>query len=255
MSSGGFRLGAWDYLQWKHVSPVTNNQGEVIAAKVLIYPGDLEEYYTFITPEAYNALKEWMDFRAEYGEEITTESWLMRDLWQTSNMKYGAKFGLATYPKPLKSAAIKRLIERALWEQGIRQPLSFGTKRHEWKAAHGIRKYYKSRAEQVMKPINVELTMGHNLGISKSYWKPTERDVLEDYLKAVDLLTINSDKIVLKKQVQELTEQSRNNEYIIKGKLQEKEEQIEALINKQAQFEQLIQSLIDSGQLKPSNVH
>jgi integrase len=121
MSSGGFRLGAWDYLRWKHVTPITNNQGEAIAAKVLIYPGDLEEYYTFITPEAYKALKEWMDFRAEYGEEITAESWLMRDLWQTSNMKYGAKFGLATYPKPLKSAAIKRLIERALWEQGIRQ--------------------------------------------------------------------------------------------------------------------------------------
>jgi hypothetical protein len=110
MSSGGFRLGAWDNLRWKHVTPITNNQGEVIAAKVLIYPGDLEEYYTFITPEAYNALKEWMDFRTEYGEDITAESWLMRDLWQTSNMKYGAKFGLTTHPKPLKSTAIKRLI-------------------------------------------------------------------------------------------------------------------------------------------------
>jgi hypothetical protein len=35
-------------------------------------------------------------------------------------------------------------------------------------------------------------------------------------------------------------------------KLQERDKQIEGLIKKQEQFEQMIQSLIDSGQLKPS---
>ena len=34
-------------------------------------------------------------------------------------------------------------------------------------------------------------------------------------------------------------------------KLQEKEEQINQLINKQEKFEQLIQSLIDNGQFSP----
>jgi integrase len=253
MVSSGIRIGAWDYLQWKHVTPLHNGSGEVVAAKLLIYPGDQEEYYTFITPEAYTALKEWMDFRKEYGEQITDESWLMRDLWQTSNMSYGAKFGLATFPKRLKSSAIKRLIERALWEQGIRHTLAPGTKHHEWKAAHGFRKFYKSRTEQVMRPINVEITMGHDIGVSASYYKPTEREVLEDYLKAVDLLTINGDKIILQKQVLELRERSKDNEYIIKAKLQEKENQIDALIKKQEQFEVLIQSLIDSGQLQAYN--
>jgi hypothetical protein len=65
--------------------------------------------------------------------------------------------------------------------------LEEGQKRHEWKTAHGYRKFFKSRAEQVMKPINVELLIGHGSGISKSYWRPTEKEVLEDYLKAVDL--------------------------------------------------------------------
>jgi hypothetical protein len=65
-------------------------------------------------------------------------------------------------------------------------------------------------------------------------------------------LSVNSDKIILQKQVLELKEKSKDNEYIIKAKLQEKENQIDALIKKQEQFEVLIQSLIDSGQLKPT---
>jgi hypothetical protein len=153
-----------------------------------------------------------MDFRASYGEKITGESWVMRDLWQTTNIDYGAKLGLATCPKKLKSSGIKRLIERALWEQNLRHILAPGMKRHEWKAAHGFRKFYKSRAEQVMKPINVEITMGHDIGVSASYYKPTEREVLEDYLKAVDLLTINGDKLILQKQVLELKEKSKDSE-------------------------------------------
>ena len=44
-----------------------------------------------------------------------------------------------------------------------------------------------------MNRTNVEYIIGHGLGVSQSYYKPLERDVLADYLKAVDLLTINKD--------------------------------------------------------------
>jgi len=75
--------------------------------------------------------------------------------------------------------------------------LTGAEKRREWKGAHGIKKYYKTRAEQVMKPVNVEITMGHDIGISESYYKPTEREILDDYLKAVDILTINNERMSL----------------------------------------------------------
>ena len=113
-ASSGIRLGAWDYLQWKHVTPIANDSGQVIAAKLLVYAGDSEEYYCFINSAAYIALKEWMEYRQRYGEKITGDSWLMRDLWQTTEMNYGAKFGVATYPKKLKSSGIKSLLERAI---------------------------------------------------------------------------------------------------------------------------------------------
>jgi len=63
MVSSGIRLGAWDYIQWKHIIPFTDKEGKIIAAKVIVYPGDKEEYFSFITPEAYHSLKEWMNFR------------------------------------------------------------------------------------------------------------------------------------------------------------------------------------------------
>ena len=37
------------------------------------------------------------------------------------------------------------------------------------------------------------------LDLSGSYYKPTEKEVLEDYLKAVDLLTINNNQKILEK--------------------------------------------------------
>lgn len=229
MVSSGIRLGAWDYLKWKHVRPINDNDGNVIAAKLDVYNGDVEEYYTFITPEAYTALADWMNFRASYGEKIAGDSCLMRDLWQTTNMNYGARWGLATFPKKLKSSGIKRLLERAVWEQGIRKPLIEGINRHEWKIAHGYRKFFKSRAEQIMKPINVEITMGHDIGISSSYYKPTEREVLDDYVKAISLLTINGNSSILQKQVEELVEKANNNEHSIRDKLQEKDDALVTL--------------------------
>jgi hypothetical protein len=122
MASGGIRVGAWDYLRWRHMSPVTI-EGEVLAAKIGVYAEEPEEYYPFITPEVYFAVKDWMDFRASYGEKGIPDSWIMRDFWQTTNMKYGARWGLATNPKRLQSIAVKRLLDRALCEQGVRYAL------------------------------------------------------------------------------------------------------------------------------------
>ena len=137
--------------------------------------------------------------------------------------------GLATYPKKLNSYAIKRILERGLWSQGLRKTLENGEKRHEYKAAHGFRKFYKTRTEQVMRPLNVEITLGHDIGLAGSYYKPTEKEVLEDYLKAVDSLTINNNQIILEKEIIKLKENSKDNEYIIKAKLHEKDEQIQEL--------------------------
>jgi integrase len=80
MSSSGIRLGAWDYLKWGHIRPIETN-GKLVAAKIVVYAGEEEEYFSYISLEAYLALEDWINYRKDSGEVISDESWLMRDLW------------------------------------------------------------------------------------------------------------------------------------------------------------------------------
>jgi hypothetical protein len=45
MCSSGIRVGAWDYLRWKHVIPLKNDKGDIIATKLIVYNEEHDEYY------------------------------------------------------------------------------------------------------------------------------------------------------------------------------------------------------------------
>jgi hypothetical protein len=38
-----------------------------------------------------------------------------------------------------------------------------------------------------------EMLLSHSIGLSNSYYKPDANEILQEYLKAVDLLTINEE--------------------------------------------------------------
>jgi hypothetical protein len=95
-------------------------------------------------------LNEWMNYR-----EITYDSYVMRDLWDT---RVARGRGVVTKPKKLSSLGIKRLMERAIWAQGLRKKLELGKKRHPYQANHSLRKWFETRCEiSGMKPVNVSL--------------------------------------------------------------------------------------------------
>lgn len=75
---------------------------------------------------------------------------------------------MTTVPRRLKSSGVRSIVSWAEWEQGIREPLTDGKKRHEFQAIHSFRKFFKSHCEQVMKSINVEILMSHAIGASNS---------------------------------------------------------------------------------------
>jgi hypothetical protein len=104
-----------------------------------------------------------------------------------------------------------------------------------------------------MKPINMENLLSHSIGISNSYYRPTENELLDDYLKAVDSLTIdktNNNKH-LEKEVEVLREKNENNEHLIKSRLKEKDD---ALVTLSDQVMRLMREVHLFGYLFPVKI-
>ena len=94
-----------------------------------------------------------------------------------------------TKPKRVTSRSIKNEIGTLLWKIGLR---SEKRRIHEFKLAHGFRKLFKSRCELAgLKTLDVEILMRHNVGLSSSYYRPTDKELFEEYRKAIPYLTIS----------------------------------------------------------------
>jgi integrase len=245
MASSGIRVGAWDHLKWSHISPIFR-EGKLLAAKINVYAGEDDEYITFVTPEAYLSLESWMKYRNACGEHVTKNSWVMRDLWNASKLPKKEEKGKINEPIKLQSIGVKRLVERALWAQGVRTTLETGKKRHEFQTDHGFRKWYKTQCEMAgMRSINIEKLMGHSLGMStNSYYRATSDEILNDYLKAVPLLTISSENR-LQKQIEDVIEQSKINNDNVKSQLYEKQQSIIDLTERNSSNTDAIAALSD----------
>ena len=186
--SSGIREGAVESLKAGDVS-ATEVDGKLVAGRLVAYSGDADQYVTFISPEAYNAMLSYLDYRRQNGENITKSSPLIRDLFDAKNNVY------ARHNKPdvndartLDGHAIRMLYNRLFYALGFR---AGPRKRHEF-SVHSFRKWFKTKAESAgMKPIEVETLMNHSTGITDSYWRPTENDMLQAYVKVVPSLSIS----------------------------------------------------------------
>ena len=67
------RIGAIPIL---HVRDIEKS-GDVY--KITIYENDAEEYFSFITKEAYDAVQSYLQMWERYGEKLTSDSLLIRE--------------------------------------------------------------------------------------------------------------------------------------------------------------------------------
>ena len=102
------------------------------------------------------------------------------------------------------------MIHELLDSTGVRAPAE--TRQHtELMQTHGFRKFFKTTCINAgMNPLYSEYVMGHRSGLTKSYFKPTDMELLEGndktqgYVAAINDLTIN-EECRLHKKIDELT--------------------------------------------------
>jgi hypothetical protein len=75
MSSSGMRLGGFVGLTNGCINPIyDDDNGKILAAHVVVYKGEPEQYDTFISPEAWQVYDEYRNLRIKFGEQITENS-------------------------------------------------------------------------------------------------------------------------------------------------------------------------------------
>ena len=103
-----------------------------------------------------------------------------------------------------------------------------GTIKKEVMRVHGLRKFANTQMIQSdMKGAAKEMLLGHSTGLDDKYYRPTSGELLQEYLKAIDALTIYEENR-LRKKVEELTPKADEIQ-AMKAELKVRREQSEKL--------------------------
>lgn len=181
-SAGGFRLESWNYFIWKDVVFFKNQDGSFKGAALLVYRGDPESYWTFLTPECCRSLE------------------IYREMWRSQTGRYpkpdepllkSVKYPIVTR---LNALGVKKRIEKIVKAIGLRPPLPAGKRRHEVALDHGFRKYFATMMRRAkVNFLDKEDMMGHKVGLEQHYERYQEDDFerFPEYQKAISFLTIS----------------------------------------------------------------
>ncbi len=227
MASTGMRVGALPDIKLKHLkSWIVDNQGNHVYQITVYANSPKHKYTTFCTPEAAKAIDEYLEFRKRHGDNLKRDSqtgnWSSgesalfvrnfdKDQQYLLNLPKSKIFSISIVSKTFARAIIKSL-EQAGYRDRIRlveeQGLTEYEKRSNWAKhkneihpCHSLRIFAVTQMQRAKLDKTIrEMIVGHSTGLDKAYYKPQDDEILEEYLKAVDLLTINNENR-LQKQV------------------------------------------------------
>jgi len=167
------RKGAVKELKIKDIKPIED------WAAIRVYAGTNEEYHTFVTPQAYKSIMDYLDFRKRNGEEITPDSPIIRKEFrpECAGVRTDAH-GKKRFPEPIHSdSGIALIIVNLARRAGVSTNSHNFKTRHKTMSCHGFRKYFNTVCKTSgMDSERVEMLMGHSSSsLSGHYWRlPTD---------------------------------------------------------------------------------
>jgi integrase len=194
LASTGMRLAAVSKLKLSDLSKIEN------LYQITIYVNSKEEYYCFCTPECAASIDSYLAYRERYGEKLTPKSPLIREQFnalQPGPARALSERTIGTFLQNLLARAGLVTVVPRLENTDMR-----GRDRKQVARANGFRK--KVTTDMIRSKVNPEareMLLGHSIQLGDSYYRPDSSEILEEYLKACDLLTVN-DENRLKRRVE-----------------------------------------------------
>jgi integrase len=240
MASSGMRRGALPRLRVRDMERI-DKYGLL---KFTVYKNELESYITYCTPECTKYIEEYLRYRNSLGERLGPDTPLFRQNFDTVTQIHK--------PLVIREEGISRMVSRLLERSQVRINTA-GTKRTELMETHGFRKFFKTTCVNAgMNLLYSEYLMGHKSGLTKSYFKPTDQELLEGsdkalgYVAAINDLTIN-EEYRLHKEIDELTKK-KNEIEIMESK---HNQEIQAMRDQMSQIISMIQHNPKLAHIKP----
>ena len=175
LASTGIRIGALGPMKMRDLERINDMY------KVVVYSGEKEQYITFTTPECTKEIDAYLEFRKRRDETITPDSYL---IVKKFTLRKTEGFG--------SGYSLRSILQDNIENSGVRGIVGSKFKRKEIPLLHAFRKFYtKQLVDSNVKAEIREMLLGHKIGLTGVYYKPTEQEMLNEYLKAVPLLTIS----------------------------------------------------------------
>ena len=197
LASSGVRVGAISSLCMRHLTRISQYN----LYQLLIYAGHKDQYITFCTPEGAKAIDSYLSYRTRCGEKLADTSPVFRTDFYAPDL-----FKVRNKINPLSTVGVSIAVRDALQKAGRLPTITTEpTIRHEVQRNHGFRKFANTQMVQAkVDAAAKEMLLGHSIGLDDKYYRPTPEQLLDEYLKAVDLLTIDENNR-LRRKVEELT--------------------------------------------------
>jgi site-specific recombinase XerD len=194
MASSGPRVDAVPSLRIKDLTAVDYNSVSIY--EIRYYRLSNDEYRGYCTPEAKKAIDEYLRWRKQCGERITENSPLFRKEFSRRD-----DIDIAN-AESITKASINHIVVELLDRSAVRprgrmtpEELQRGlnTKRTEIQMNHAFRKFTISNMIRArLEPNARRLLVGQELeGMDSHYDRREQAELLEEYCKAVDYLTID----------------------------------------------------------------